>query len=57
MSTLAITILVALVLVGVVLAIAERLPFGRETHTLSIRQLPNIVADLESATADTVAHP
>jgi hypothetical protein len=46
MFTLAITILTVLVLAGLAVLIAEHLPFGRETYTLSTRELPNIAADI-----------
>ena len=46
MFTLALIILAVLVLAGLVLLIADRLPFGCETYTLSTRELPNIAPDI-----------
>ena len=56
MNTL-LVILVALIMLGGIVALLDHLPFGAETHTLSTREFPNIAAELHSAHRDTVAHP
>ncbi len=55
MFTLALIFLTVLVLTGLAVLIAEHLPFGRETYTLSTREFPNI-ADRQSASRDTAIH-
>ena len=51
-----IVILAVPILLGLTVLVAGALPLGTETHTLSIRDFPNVAADI-SAPRDTVVHP
>jgi hypothetical protein len=45
-----------LTVLGGIVVLLDHVPFGAETHRISVRDCPNVAADLHSAPRRTVSH-